>query len=76
MTDGSGWQFGRSATQPEPARLSEGLSLFPSIAVKELWRWILAVAVAVLMVVMHMEQGIAAEAKPQDASSRSIQDRQ
>ena len=42
--------------------------MFPSNALKELWQWILAAAVVVLMVLMHMQQGIAAEAKPQDAA--------
>ena len=68
MPDKSGGEF--SATQPEPARTSKGLSMFPSNAVKELWQWILAAAVVVLMVLMHMQQGIAAEAKPQDAAPK------
>ena len=44
--------------------------MFPRNAVKELWQWILAAAVVVLMVVMHMQQGIAAEAEPQDAAPK------
>jgi hypothetical protein len=44
--------------------------MFPRNAVKRLLQWTLAAAAIVLMVVMHMQQGIAAEAKPQDAAPR------
>jgi len=44
--------------------------MFPRNAVKALWQWILAAAVVVLMVLMHVQQGIAAEAGPQDAAPK------
>ena len=44
--------------------------MFPTSTREEPWRWIVAAAVVAVMVLMHMQQGIAAESKAQGAASK------